>query len=181
MSEERIKLPDFIIADIYKKHLVEPLFFNSKEQEKKVVSEVNFKNEKGTSLHFLGDNRKHISVLVFEQNAKFINEAALAFLTKVLGACNLNLADIAIVNTYNAITTFDKLKKELNVRYILLLGVEPTAIKLPFTVPNFQVQQFSDCTIVSAPALINMMNENAESVALKRQLWGSLQKVFKLK
>ena len=183
MNEEKILLPDFIIADLFKNHLVEPLreaselaAIQSSPTSKNSTKEKHLK----PTLQYLGENKKRIVVLVYETDAPTITDNSLTFLTKILNACNLNLADIAIINVESQKTSFDQLKKEFNAEVILLIGVEPAVIQLPFTMPNFQVQPFSNCTIVSAPKLSSMLEETTESISLKRQLWTSLQKAFKL-
>jgi hypothetical protein len=183
MDDEKVILPDFIIADLYKSHLIEPIHVVNNQvlspalpKRKTQISEDN----KTPALRYLGENKKGIIILVSEPTAVHIQDDELAFLTKILNACNLNTSDIAIINTHNNEVTFDQLSKEMKAENILLLGVEPASIQLPFTVPNFQVQQFSNCTIVSSPALSVMLPNTPQSVALKRQLWTSLQKAFKL-
>jgi hypothetical protein len=183
MKEERIVLPDFLIADLYKNHLIEPERLKKNEvslplsTKKKDVS----RNDSNKLLNYLGENKKNVIVLVAEPTVPFIKDDDLSFLTKILKACSLTLADIAIINTHNNLISFDKLTSELKAQYILLLNVEPASIKLPFNMPHFQVQQFSKCTIISAPSLSSMVIETPESIALKRQLWVSLQEAFGLK
>jgi hypothetical protein len=183
MNDEKIILPDFIIADIYKNHLIEP--GKDANEEVTVKSEPKRKIQKAddakkTSLPYLGENKKGIVVLISEAAATFINDEELTFLTKILNACNLNIADIAIINTANTKVLFEQLTSELKAEYILLLGVAPASIQLPFTVPDFQVQQFSNCIILSSPALSSMLTNTAESMSYKKQLWASLQKAFNL-
>ncbi|HEX8333775.1 MAG TPA: hypothetical protein VF622_14230 [Segetibacter sp.] len=183
MDDEKIILPDFIIADLYKSHLIEPV---KEETDEVVISTLptrkrqNQNDEKTSSVQYLGENKKGIIILVSEPTATYIQDDELVFLTKILNACNLNISDIAIINTYNNPSRFDQLSKELKAEYIFLLGVEPASIQLPFTVPNFQVQKFSKCTIISSPVLSSMLPNTPESVALKRQLWTSLQRAFNL-
>jgi hypothetical protein len=158
--------------------LIEPDKGQRIETSKIDIGEVNSKSK--PALAFLGKNQKKVTVLVSEASATFITDDELAFLTKILNACNLNLSDIAIVNTASHEVSFMQLKGELQADYILMLGVEPASIQLPFTMPNFQVQQFSSCTIVCAPPLASMMISSPEGTLLKRQLWASLQKAFNL-
>lgn len=181
MSEDKIILPDFVIADLFKNHLLEPQG-DAKGFSKIVSSETRSQdnNASPSPLKFLGRNKKGITVVVNEQDAPFINDNDLAFLTKILNACSLNLEDIAILNVNRQPTNFEKLKSDLKAEFILLLGVKPTSIDLPFTMPDFQVQQFSNCTIISAPALSSLLEETPENKALKRHLWTSLQTAFKL-
>ena len=48
-------------------------------------------------LKFLGNNDKHILILVSDATHTFLPENELTFLTKMLAACQLNIGDVAIV------------------------------------------------------------------------------------
>jgi hypothetical protein len=188
MSLDKIQLPDFILAELYKDSLVE--IENLQEEKEKITVEPKppvpdiekplTENKEKQSLKFLGQNKKNIVVVVDEAKALFINEAELDFLTKILTACNLNLADIAIVNIHDQQLTFQQLKEQLHAQYVLLLGIEPTVIRLPFSVPPFQVQPFADTTIFHTPALSAMLANTQESRLLKSKLWLSLKTAFNL-
>ena len=180
MNTKKITLPDFIIADIYKNHLVE--IANTAETPNKIKASTIVDDALNITdvPKFLGENKKKVSILVSDSKAKFINDNELAFLTKILSACNLDMADIAIVNTNNTQISFEQLQQALTPTYLLLIDVKPTSIQLPFTMPDFQVQQFSSCTIICIPSLSTMLKENAESKLLKGKLWTSLKKVFNL-
>lgn len=182
MSLDEIKLPDFIIAELYKNSLVELENLQVEKTEKKYllleepVKELIEKQE----IKYLGQNKKHIAVVVDEPKSLFINEAELDFLTKILTACNLNLADIAIVNHRSTPLTYQHLLNELKAQYILLLGVAPASIKLPFTIPVFQVQNFAEAVIFHTPSLSKMLLNNQDSRLMKSKLWLSLKTAFKL-
>lgn len=184
MPIEKITLPDFVVADIYKNLLIEPLetptFETSFEAQNLEKNQTKKQSEK-TTIKFLGENKKKICVLVNEQNSTFVNDEELSFFTRILNACNLNLADIALVNVHQSNIDFATLETEFSSEFVLLFGVSPATIKLPFNVPHFQVQTFSDCTIICCPPLSTFLNDTEESFAQKRLLWAALQKAFKLK
>lgn len=184
MSLDKFQLPDFILAELYKDSLVE-LENVQEEKQRKEPEAINEEavipqQPQKSSIKFLGQNKKNISVVVNEGKALFINEAELDFLTKILTACNLNIADIAIVNNHNQEINFQQLKDQLEAKYILLLGIEPTTIRLPFSVPHFQVQPFSDTTIFHTPPLSSMLPNTQDSRLLKSKLWLSLKTAFNL-
>jgi hypothetical protein len=183
MNPEIIQLPDFVLAELYKNSIVdienvqtpEPL-----ETTNEVMQPEAETQSQKPLLKFLGDNKKNVVVLLNETKALFINENQLEFLSKVLAACNLTIADIAIINTHSQQVTHTELKEELNAAFILLFGVEPTFIKLPFSIPHFQVQQYNGSTIVYTPTLFEMLPDNNESRSLKRKLWTSLKTAFNI-
>ncbi|WP_439506974.1 hypothetical protein [Sediminibacterium sp.] len=129
---------------------------------------------------YLGNNAKNCTILVYETNAAFLNEASLEFLTKILGACKLNMGDVAVINMARYQAHFAEIKKELNPSTCLLFNVTTASIKLPFIIPPYQVQQFDQCKFLIAPALANYYEENAEAKLEKTKLWVSLKSLFNI-
>lgn len=129
---------------------------------------------------FLGNNGKKITILVCEPDAVHLNEEHLYFLTKILGACQLNIGDVAIVNTLQQSVTINEINKALNPEVCILFGVEPENIQLPFTVPYYQVQQFGSTRFLLAPAFTAFNEEAADAKLEKTRLWVSLKKIFNL-
>jgi DNA polymerase III psi subunit len=147
------------VADLYKTSLVEtgtPIISESKQ------------------VKYLGNNQKSILVIVSHQNIPFLPDAELSFLTNILAACKLSIADIAIINN-NGVDQAD-LQTIINSegRNVLLFGVEPLAIGLPINFPPFQLQQFNKRTYLHAPELSQIENDKG----LKTKLWNSLKALF---
>lgn len=129
---------------------------------------------------FLGNNGKKITILVSEPDAVYLNEDHLNFLTKILGACQLNIGDVAIVNTLQQPVTFNEIKKELDPEVCILFNVASGNIELPFTVPHYQVQQFGGTRFLLAPAFTAFNEQAADAKLEKTKLWVSLKKIFNL-
>lgn len=161
MSLNNISLSPQLMADLYATSLIErPIPGNHH-----------------VSTKFLGENQKNILILVSNEKVAFLEDDELNFLSSVLNACKLNVADIAIVNILHTPTSnYRELITELNSNIALLFDVEAQAIDLPFNFPHFQLQQFDRCTYLSAPALQNI----EKNKALKTQLWNSLKKLFSI-
>jgi hypothetical protein len=178
MNEERIKLPDFLVADLYKHSLVE--LENYTQQSVWALEEIPAIIEKGSSggIRYLGENGKKVIIVVKQADAVHLNEPDLTFLTNILKACHLSLTDIAIVNIAGQEITFTEIKEQLHGVHILLFDVDPSLIKLPFIIPAFQVQHYSGCTIMLAPALTLLNQASKEGRLLKTKLWNSLKQVF---
>jgi hypothetical protein len=68
----------------------------------------------------------------------------------------------------------------LKPEYLLLFGITALQIELPFTMPDYQVQQYSNCKILIAPALTDLNNASAKAVAEKKKLWSSLKNMFSI-
>ena len=112
-------LPDFILADLYPNSLV---LVERNETAQQEVAAPMIKAAQPQKW-FLGNNGKKISILVKEPDAVYLNDDHLNFLTKILGACQLNMGDVAIVNTLQQPVKFSEIKKELDPEVGILFGV----------------------------------------------------------
>ena len=182
MSLEKIQLPHFLIADLYKDCIVE---LESIKEEKANVDEktlqpIEAQAEVDSKLKFLGQNEKHITVVVNTNKAAVISESDLSFLANILKACGFNLGHIAIVNKHGQDVQFSFIKEQLAAKYVFLFNVDPTSVNLPFTIPHFQVHNYDDTTILTAPSLSDLNQPTEEGRLLKTKLWMSLKKVFNL-
>ena len=163
MSLKNIQLPPDVISNLYHYYLVD---INDDEKKTEIAKSDNL---------FLGGNARNILLLVNNFGVSFLTDNQLDFLLGILSACKLNLADVAIINL-NKIAEkemFDFLKASK----IIAFGIKASAIGLPFSIPEFQVQLFNNQTYVFAPELSIIEKE----MDLKRKLWVSLKEVFSIK
>lgn len=168
-------LPDFVLPDLYKNHLVivNESTVNTKIEQKTV--ELDAKEPE-----FLGNNQKKITILVSDNEAVFVNDQALQFLSAILTACKLNLGDVAIVNLANYTLTYAAIKEWLTPKHIILFDIEASAIQMPFKLPLYQVQLYDQCSILFAPSFNTMMGDSREAKLEKSKLWLSLKNMFNL-
>jgi hypothetical protein len=159
MELNNIQLTPQMLADLYPNVLVASTTTSVPEEDR---------------INFLGDNNKNILVLVNEPSAKYLPEKQLNFLVSVLTACQLSLADTAIINTAGKKTDYESITEKLRSKVVLLFDVPPVAIRLPMDFPFFQVQKFREQTYVYSPSLA----EVEKDVQMKKQLWGALKKAF---
>lgn len=160
MSLNNIQLKSSMLADLYRDSLVETESKTSAPAPKQ--------------LKYLGNNQKHIIVVVSHESVPFLPDEELNFLSTVLAACKLSIADIGILNAYNAEET--ELQNIINTEgnKVLLFGIQPLEIGLPINFPAFQLQPFNNRTYLYAPALSQIENDKA----LKGKLWISLKAMF---
>jgi len=159
MSLNNIHLESNLLADLYKDVLV--------QTETRPVSQPK-------EVKYLGNNQKNVLVIVSHHSVPFLPDVELNFLTNVLAACKLSIADIGIVNNYNVEPTVLLNVINTEAKNVLLFGVEPLSIGLPISFPTFQLQQFNSRTYLYAPALSQIENDKA----LKSRLWASLKNLF---
>ena len=158
MSLNEISLPARMVADLYNASLIELVSPN-----------------KHKSIKFLGKNEKNILILVAQEDVAFLNDDELNFLSSVLTACKLSLADVAIVNLHaTPNSNYRFFLDQFKSKTILLFDVDSQKIDLPFNFPHFQLQQFDNSTYLSAPSLQFIEKQKA----LKTQLWNCLKTIF---
>ena len=167
------QLPGFVLADLYGKSLV---VLNNEMQPTSAQKNSETKPEK----KFLGKYEKPVVVLVNDAENIFIDDESMQFLSGILNACKLNLAQIALINFHNYEAKFSDLKKEMKPKFLILFGVTALQIELPFTLPDYQVQSYDNAKIMMAPALKMLNNNSAEAKAEKTKLWKSLKNMFDL-
>ena len=165
MSLNNIQLNSNLLADLYSDSLVEtttkatPINTPAKRQ-----------------LKYLGNNQKQVLVVVSYESVPFLPDQELSFLTNVLAACKMSIADIGIINS-SGLDESELLNIiDLEAMNILLFGVEPFQIGLPINFPDFQLQAFNNRTYLKAPTLSEIESDKG----LKGSLWNSLKALFKI-
>ena len=167
MSLDNIQLPTFIMIDLFKNSLVD---LNSDENSGQAYNMGQF--------DFLGGNQQKIAILLNNPHETYLSNQSLSFVSGILTACKLTLADVAIFNLYKkSAINYQAIHQILKPRIMFLFGIEFSDIQLPFEVPMFQLQEFSGCDYLHLPSLTKL---EADTV-LKKQLWVKLQQIFSLK
>lgn len=177
MSINHIDLPASVVVGLYQSSLIDggkPMIDNSIAEE---VLQPLGELTTGSAWKSLGSNLKNLLIIVKANDAVHLPDNELTFLTGILGACKLTLADVAIVNlnnhpevSYKELTSFFKSK------IVFLFDIEPASFGLPMSFPHYQVQAFSGNSFLYSPALKELENDKAE----KTKLWFCLKKLFNL-
>jgi hypothetical protein len=125
----------------------------------------------------LGNNQKNILLVVNNADVVYLPDNELTFLTGILGACELTLADVAIVNlNNNPDIVYKELLTHFSSKVVLLFDVEPASFGLPMSFPYYQLQAFSGNTFLYSPSLKELENDRVE----KSKLWVCLKRLFNL-
>jgi hypothetical protein len=185
-----IQLPDFVLVDFFRDNLVIVNDGAGLPKTQVVTASQPLPTETTTSTAtkktalpvpkkwFLGDNQKHIVILVNDIEAVYLRDEWLQFLSNILGACKLNLGDVAIVNHANNPMLFSDFQQQLAPKHFILFDVVTQQIQLPFTMPFYQLQQFGSTQFLLVPSLALMLG-NTDAVKMeKSRLWLSLKKMF---
>ena len=91
-----------------------------------------------SSHKYLGNNQQNILIIVKHNDCVHLPDHELQFLTGILAACKLSLADVAIVNLNNYPgITYKELNKQFNSKTVFLFGTRPASFGLPLNFPPF--------------------------------------------
>lgn len=133
-------------------------------------------NSSGTDWSSLGNNEKNILIVVNDPQALHATESDLKLLTDILIACQLSLADVALINMdKNTAANYSTLNQQFKPHKIFLFGVSPASLGFPLHFPEFQLQAYNGQQYLLSPSLASL-NQNRDE---KIQLWQLLQKIFK--
>lgn len=166
MGFEDIQLPPIVLQELFKYSLID-----LKIEEKGA--------EKGTNKQFftLGNNRRHILIIVEGDETLYLPDDQLNFLMGILVACNLSMEDVAILNIKkNKSVTYKSISAELKSEKIFLFGVNPGQIELPMDFPDYQIQQYNNQVYLTAPPLSQFQDNKTE----KTKLWICLKQIFSI-
>ena len=171
MSLNKLSLPNAIIVDLFRHSMVRA---GLGEEQAEVDS--------GTPhpYRYLGGNLKKTNLILSSPDSFSIPEKHLSFLVKILEACKMTLADVAILNHASHRIDIDELKEQLEPRTIILFGLEPKQINLPFNSPAFKIQEYDGCHYLYAPSMEELNQDTEEGKLLKSKLWVCLRKMFEV-
>lgn len=163
MSLDNIELSTRTIQLLFTKDLVETI------KEQPVIQDP-------LKIDSLGENSRNILFLVNNTFNKFLPDDQMDMLSKLISACKLSMADIALVNYHQNPVNYKELAMHFSPQKILIFGVSTSMLDLPFTIPFFQIQSYNGQSYVIAPPLEDFV----KNTDLKKELWACLKKLFLL-
>lgn len=175
-THQTTPLPDFLIANLYRNSLV--ILDDEQRSGETPTPGTKATTETAARQWYLGSNLQKITMVVNQKDAVYVNDESLKFLSNILGACKLNLGDVAIVNYHTEPVNYTFLKENTSPQHLILFGVTAQQIQLSFTVPNYQVQKYDNCNFLIAGGLETMLDNSQEAKLEKSKLWLSLKKMF---
>ncbi|HEX7844687.1 MAG TPA: hypothetical protein VF476_02740 [Chitinophagaceae bacterium] len=176
MSLNDISLPASVVSDLYSSSLVQTGEIAAKQEAPVAIKEPVVVPGSKKGLKWLGDNEKNILIVVNSSESVYLPDNELQFLTNMLTACKLSLADVAIVNINQQTVSYKELLQELKSRIALLFDIEPAGFGLPMSFPHFQIQPFAGCSFLYSPSLNELENDKV----MKSKLWVSLRRLFNI-
>lgn len=198
MDLNNINLPASVIADLYHESLVDTGEIKAKPSAKKnepekiaepepvgekpltkpeLIKPQSPKTDTAPTWKWLGENNKNVLILVSYSGVVHLPDEQLQFLTTILSACKLSLADVAIVNLPNQPhQDYKEILAQFKSRVALLLDIEPASFGLPMSFPHYQIQPYAGCSFLYSPSL----KELEEDKVQKTKLWVCLKRLFNL-
>jgi hypothetical protein len=199
MSLNNINLPASVVAELYHESLVDTGEIKPKAitttpgaeeikapepvDEKRSIKAnpanpaTSTKPDTAPTWKWLGENNKNILIVVSYPDVVHMPDEQLQFLTNILGACKLSLADVAIVNLPNQPhQDYKEILAQFKSRVALLFDIEPAAFGLPMSFPHYQIQPYASCSFLYSPSL----KELEEDKVQKSKLWVCLKRLFNL-
>ena len=171
---DHIKLPASVVADLYHSSLID---MNETPVNKAVPGNTETRPDDLPGWKWLGENRKNVLIIVNDQEAVHLPDTDLVFLTGIIGACKLSMADVAVVNFNNyPQASYKEFVAFFKTRIVLLFAVEPASFGLPMSFPHFQIQPFGGSSFLFSPSLKELENDKV----LKSKLWVCLKRLFNL-
>jgi hypothetical protein len=174
MDLNHLKLPVSVVVELYPSSLID-----TDETALIHVDADRTENNKPAipDWKWLGENRKNVMIIVNYPDAVHLPGNDLSFLTGILEACKLSLADVSILNLYNyPELSYKELVAFFKTRIVLLFAVEPSLFGLPMSFPHFQIQPFAGNSFLFSPSLIELEFDKV----LKSKLWVCLKRLFNL-
>ena len=181
MDLNHLELPAFVVADLYQNSLIDSDEITGNTGSVTIPVPAKLTTipaiETISSWKHLGNNLKNILIVVNNDAAVYLPDEELDFLTGILGACRLNLADVAIVNTNNhPEASYKELTHFFKSKIVFLFAIEPAAFGLPMNFPHYQLQAFAGNSFLYSPSLKELENNRVE----KSKLWVCLKRLFNL-
>lgn len=167
MGLDSFQLNQNILEGLYKNSLV---ILNNPEEISIVKTD--------TPPAFLGNNKKQISIIVYNPDVTWMTDEEFNFLTKILSACKLGIDDVAVMNLAHQKTDHKLMKEKLHNQKVILFGVAPSQINMPISFPEFKIQLFDSVHYLYASRITDLCKDSDVAKLLKTKLWASLKQLF---
>jgi hypothetical protein len=177
MGIDDLTLTPGLVASLYPETLIvtKELYQDSDKEQAGLTPD-----PRNTGYPYLGKNLQSICFLVSYPDSEFMPEPQLAFLQKILTACKFTVDDIAIINTGLKQVDMNDLKKGMDPRFIFLWGSGLDVTGIDQELPDLVITTWQNISLVRVEKTALMPGDKPEAMALKRNLWICLKKLFNL-
>jgi hypothetical protein len=187
MKEEKNKLPNSVLVNLYKESLVlgtAPANVDKKAPTSPPIEEKNptiaAEEPLIAPIKFLGEHQKKILVLVQDLDAVHLNERDFDLLTSILNACKLTIADIALINLANKNFSLHQILTQVPSDFVLIFDINPTQLKIKLPTKLYTPILLGSTELLFSNNLSQMQGIDQSSKIEKTKLWSALKLIFKL-
>jgi hypothetical protein len=180
MSLKALKIDPLLLAGIYRQPLVPVIRPLSDQHAENNDGDNNAANKEaltgaGATVPFLGNNNRHILLLIRNGDAAYLSEPVFELLGNLLNACKLTMNDVALVNTARGATDASSLLEQFSPEKVILFG--EALPELSSGQPRNKPWEQGGRSLLLTDPLEKMQQE----VQLKVPFWKALQTFFHLK
>ncbi|ANQ47928.1 hypothetical protein MY04_0546 [Flammeovirga sp. MY04] len=125
---------------------------------------------------YYGENKRHIVILIEHSGVDIYRSKEFQLLLKIIGALQLSLQEVAVVNVLEQKDQLDQLMKKLEPKHLLyFINGDESPISSQ-KVPKYVPTEIDDCPAVAADSLSKLLFDTEK----KKDLWLSLKTLFDL-
>ncbi|QES90801.1 hypothetical protein [Rhizosphaericola mali] len=182
------KLPDLVLAHLFPESIVvlpEDASANAVNKTEDKGRDIDqFPNNKIAAApelsvpFWLGENKKQVCIILHDRNNVFISEHSLDFLGKILSACQLNIADTAIINMARTPVNLEQIQQYIQPKFLLSFHIKFNTIGLNDDIKLYQPNRKNGCSYLLAGDLDKMNDGSDASKQEKGRFWISLKQLF---
>ncbi len=173
MSLINILLPGTLISELFKGNLVE---IPEKEKQKAASATTTH----SMVLQYMGKNLNQTLVYVNYPREIFLPDKQMAFLGKMLRACNLNIEEIALINMAAQEENHRYFLANLQPKLVFVFGAKDLVFPEKDDIDFFVPLNINGTTVITSPSLDILSKQDPESKKLKSLFWASLKQLFNL-
>lgn len=182
MSLNEITLNSQLLHGLYRQALVvtdQPADRPASRPARPVVAPPAAIEPAQATLQVLGNNNRRFVILVHYPNLPYLPDDSFQFLGSVLKACQLNAADVAILNLARQEVSLAAIQDQLQPLYLVAFGGQTRLEGWP-EATDFTPQTIGSTQFLPAPALETLNQPGDAAKPLKKQLWEALKQMLQL-
>lgn len=170
-NSEPVVLPPIALEYLFQQQFLVPDYSVKTTQESPIPAEI--VPDTAIPIEFLGGNERKITIINADHNHKYISDAALAALEKILERTQLSMQDVAIVNVSGKAITMQHIQTQLQPRKCWLWNVDSKQLHIPFVIPNNKVFAHGGVQYLFTDSLDSVLGNSAEILQAKTILWNA--------
>jgi len=164
MSLDNFQMANTLVVELYKDSLIDL------DEKQNVPESLNI-----ATPTFFGEYRKNILITVTDPHAVHLSDEPMKLLTAILNACELNFADVAVMNLYHQKSAnLVAIGSELNPKVIINFS----EVSLPFieiaSPQKYEVYRQGNKVALWSSSLTELPQDDQQ----KKQLWKCLLQIF---